>query len=37
VRTVHVDYADRCAAARAIVEEFFAAPRVLTDLLQRAL
>lgn len=37
VRAVHVDYADRCAAARAIVEEFFAAPRVLTDLLQRAL
>lgn len=37
VRSVQSDYAGHCAAARAIVEEFFDARRVLTHLLEHAL
>jgi hypothetical protein len=37
VRRVQTDYAAHCAAARAIVEEFFDARRVLADLLTAAL
>jgi hypothetical protein len=37
IRRVRDDYERHCIAARAIVEEHFAARRVLTDLLEQAL